>query len=302
MPGKFYPFDRLIIGYSTLMLLLVASFGRPLVSYLDELIFYLGVIILVNVIVKRIDERRDRLWALVRLGYPVLLFTLFYEMTGGSIHLFFDNFFDWQLVAFEESVFGINPTLYIDRHLLNTWANEFFSLCYFLYYFMIIAFVVVVFRRRDDEILKSSLTALSLTFLLSFVLFFIYPVEGPRWYFADAYVNAIESPFSRKLVDMVIDNAAVRGGCMPSSHFGVGLVIQLFCFKYYRKAAWMILPIVIGLAIGTVWGRFHYVSDVVAGTLIGLGATLGVWWCFPPKKFRGPQRRSNRQDVKTHVS
>ena len=117
-----------------------------------------------------------------------------------------------------------------------------------------------------------------------------------------AYVNAIESPFSRKLVDMVIDNAAVRGGCMPSSHFGVGLVIQLFCFKYYRKAAWMILPIVIGLAIGTVWGRFHYVSDVVAGTLIGLGATLGVWWCFPPKKFRGPQRRSNRQDVKTHVS
>ncbi|MEE8578091.1 MAG: phosphatase PAP2 family protein, partial [candidate division Zixibacteria bacterium] len=75
-------------------------------------------------------------------------------------------------------------------------------------------------------------------------------------------------------VNYVIENGAVHGGCMPSTHVAVAIVIMMVCFRYYRRAGWYLLPVNIGLAVGTVWGRFHYVSDVFVGTAI---AICSVW-------------------------
>jgi len=195
--------------------------------------------------------------------------------------LIFDRFHDAQLVALEKAILGVHPTLFIDRHLLHVWINEIFSFGYFSYYFMIPVFLVTLFIKRHYEIIKSFLTAACITFFLSYLLFFLYPIEGPRWYFAGRYVNPIEGPVFRKLVKLIIDKAAVHGGGMPSSHFGVALVILLYCFRYYRKAFWLLLPLNVGLAVGTFWGRFHYVSDVLVGGILGVAATLLVWQYYP---------------------
>ncbi len=278
---RLYPFDWLIVGYSFLMLVLIGLLGRPMRMYYDEIAFYTCMIAVALLIARYVDEHRNRLSTLIRITYPILLFTFFYQATGGLMFLVFGHFYDSQLVSFEKAIFGVNPTLYIDRHLLNIWANEVFSFCYFSYYFWILVFLLVLFVKKHYETIKSFLTAACLTFFLSYILFFLYPIEGPRWHLAGQYVNQIEGPLFRKMVEVVIDNGAVRGGCMPSSHFGVMLVIMMYCFRQYRKAGWTLLPLNIGLAIGTVWGRFHYVSDVFVGGILGLVTTLMVWKYYP---------------------
>jgi membrane-associated phospholipid phosphatase len=217
----------------------------------------------------------------------VLLFTFFYRATGGLMFLAFDRFYDDRLAAFELAVLGVNPTLFFDRYLLSSWVNEVFSLCYLCFYPMIPVFVLALFFKKRCEVIKSFLAAACLTFFVSYLLFSLYPVEGPRWYFTTDYANRIEGPVFRQLVELVIDNAAVRGGAMPSSHFGVALVILLYTFRHFPKAGWFLLPVNVGLAVGTVWGRFHYVSDVVVGGLLGLLCTFTVW-----KYDRVPVRRS----------
>ena len=89
---------------------------------------------------------------------------------------------------------------------------------------------------------------------------------------------------------------------MPSSHFGVALVIMLYCFRFYPKAGWLLLPINVGLAIGTVWGRFHYVSDVVAGGLIGLAFVLVVWKYYPRWNRSAVTHYTQRELEAEHVS
>ncbi|MFH1374332.1 MAG: phosphatase PAP2 family protein [bacterium] len=280
-PSRFYPFDRLIMGYCAAMLLLIMLLGRPLAAYYDEAVFYATAIILVVLMARFADEQKSRRWALVRLVYPVLLFTFFYRNTGGLMFIVFDHFFDGQLTAFELSLLGVNPTLYIDQRLLSVWANEIFSFFYFSYYLMIPIFVLALYVRKEYQLLKSFLTACCLTFFLSYILFFLYPIEGPRWYFAGQYMNRIEGPLFRDMVNLVIDKAAVHGGCMPSSHVAVALVIMMYCLKRFARIGWLLLPVNIGLAIGTVWGRFHYVSDVIVGSVIGLVVTLLVWRFYP---------------------
>lgn len=272
-----YAFDRLIIGYCLLMVAVLLLVGRSASEYGDEIVFYASVAAIAALIIRYMPGEDEGFPTAVRLLYPAALFLFFYRQTGGTMFLAFDGFLDEQLTAFEKSVFGINPTIYIDRHLLNVWLNEIFSFGYFAYYFLIPLFLLAVFYRREYDIIKSYLYAACLAFFISYILFFLYPLEGPRWHFALDYIHTVDGPAFRPLTELVIAKGAVRGGCMPSSHFAVALVTLMFSFKYYRRAGWILLPVVTALAVGTVWGRYHYVSDVIAGGIIGLATTLAAW-------------------------
>jgi membrane-associated phospholipid phosphatase len=280
---KLYPVDWMVVGYSLLMVAIIAILGRPLTEYADELVFYAAMATLAWLIVRYVDETTSRWHAFLRLLYPALMITFFYRATGGQIFLLFDRFFDYQVVAWEQSLLGTEPTLFIDRHLLNTWSTEILSFCYFCYYLIFPGFLIALFLRREHRIIREFLAAACLTFFVSYILFWLYPVEGPRWHLADQYLHTIEGPVFRPLVGFVIDNAAVRGGAVPSSHTGVALVVMLFCFRYYRRMGWLLLPILVGLAAGTVWGRFHYLSDVIVGAAIG---ALSVWLIWRYSRHR----------------
>lgn len=296
-----FAFDWIIIAYCLLMLPAIAVLGRPLSEYFGELIFYAAMALIAFAIMRYVDPSRSRWHALIRLLYPAAMFTFFYRATGGLMFLLTDQFLDWQVVTFEKMILGASPTLYFDAHLLNVWVNEILSLCYFSYYPMLPVFMIAVFLKRHYGVIREFTAAACLTFFISYLLFSLYPVEGPRWYFADLYVNNIEGPLFRPLVEMVIERGAVHGGAMPSSHTGIALVIMLFCFRYYRKAGWLLLPVVTGLALGTVWGRFHYASDVMVGAAIGIFSLLLVWKYHvapSPEQTRPPKHRElSRQDV-----
>jgi len=290
-----HPADLLVIAYSVLMAGLILLLGRPLSDYADELAFYFGAAVISVLIVHFVDETTDRARAFVRLLYPAVLFTAFYRVTGGQMFLLFDHYFDSQVVAFERALFGEEPTLYIDRSMLNTGVTEILSFCYFWYYLLFPGFLIAAFVRRHDRIIREYLAATCITFSISYMLFWLYPAEGPRWYLASEYAHNVEGPLFRRLVEFVIANAAVRGGAMPSSHTGVALVTLLFCFRYYRRAAWWLLPVVLGLALGTVWGRYHYLSDTVVGAAIGAAAVWMVWKLVYPGSGRKRKFKTSGQ-------
>ncbi|MFH1686956.1 MAG: phosphatase PAP2 family protein [bacterium] len=278
---EWYPFDRLVVIYCALMLSLLLTMGRPLGDFVGELVFYGLMMVLAILAVRCLDASRPGWSRSLRLLYPALMFTFFYRATGGTMFLFFDQFFDGQLAAWERSLLGVNPTIFIDQNTLNPILNELFSLAYFCYYLMIPAFLIYIYRRQDWAILKSVMTTFCAVFFCSYLMFMFYPLEGPRWFLAEQYHHDVTSPIARHLAQFVINNAAVRGGCMPSSHFAVALVIAMYVFRFYRKYRWPVLALVVALGIGTVWGRYHYVSDVFVGGLLGSGVTLLVWKLMP---------------------
>ena len=152
------------------------------------------------------------------------------------------------------------------------------------------------------EHFKQFTATAAIILFVSYLLFWIYPVEGPRWFFAEQYLHEIEGPLFRPAIDFVMNRAAVHGGAMPSSHTGLALAIMLFCFRYYRKAGWVMLPLVIGLAAGTVWGRFHYASDVVVGVAIGLLATWFAMRYETAGEFQGGDKAGTLKEKVQSVS
>lgn len=265
-------FDWLVIGYGLLMVTLLLAFGRPLADYGAEIIFYSSIAALAVLCIRVCGGRAAGPFRFVRLLYPMLMFTWLYRMTGGTMMLFFDTWFDPQVVALETALFGIEPTLWFDQHLPNAIITEVLSFCYGAYYFMIPGFFLPLFFRRRDTTIIRAMAAVCLAFFVSYLLFALYPVEGPRWHQAGLYRHTVDGWIFRDFVEFVIATGAVHGGCMPSSHVAVALVIMSYVWQMNRRLGITLLVIDVGMAIGTVWGRFHYASDAVAGAAIGLGA------------------------------
>ncbi|HOZ08574.1 MAG TPA: phosphatase PAP2 family protein [candidate division Zixibacteria bacterium] len=280
--SRFYLFDRILFGYCLFMVGLLLAVGRPLGIYRDELLFYSAMALLVLVIAGRLDPARSRFSHALRLLYPVAILVPFYRETGGTMFLFFDHFLDAHLIAFETAVFGQEPTLFIDRHLLHPVLTEAFMFCYFCYYLVIPVFMIAGYLRGRFEVVKSALAAVLLTFAVSYVVFFLFPIEGPRWRLTGQYLHPVVTGYVfTDLVGLTQQYGSVRGGCFPSTHFAVTFVILLFTARYFRRGLWLMAPLTVGLGIGTFWGRYHYVSDVAAGGLIGLAVTLLLWRAAP---------------------
>jgi membrane-associated phospholipid phosphatase len=70
----------------------------------------------------------------------------------------------------------------------------------------------------------------------------------------------------------------VRGAAFPSAHVTGATAALWGAWKYRRWLFWTMLPVFLMMCVSTIWGRYHYVADVLAGVATGsLGYVIGSW-------------------------
>ena len=210
---------------------------------------------------------------LLRWGYPILLFTFLYEETGYLIHLFTDRWFDPQLVDLEHKLTGAIPSVWLAERA-NPWLTEIFMAGYFSYYLLVPVGALILWGKKKTKNFQHLVLSECIGFFISYFLFLVYPVEGPRFYIPQLHPHPLQGPIFMKLVNVAMEIGGNHGGCMPSSHIAVAVIVLLAMYRGARFWFWVFLPLVVGLAIGTVYGRFHYVSDGVAGLAL---APVSFW-------------------------
>jgi membrane-associated phospholipid phosphatase len=75
----------------------------------------------------------------------------------------------------------------------------------------------------------------------------------------------------------------IKRDAFPSGHTAIPLTVLYLAYKFRRRVFWFLLPVVSALIFSTVYCRYHYVVDVIAGfglTLITiyLGEWYYAWW------------------------
>jgi membrane-associated phospholipid phosphatase len=209
----------------------------------------------------------------VRYFYPMILFTFLYEETANLVHVIFPNWFDYQVMALEKQIFGVHPTVWLEK-MVSVPLNEIMSLGYFSYYFLLPILGIAQYWREKYQAYNQFLFSTALAFYISYLGFILYPVEGPRLALSNFHTLELEGPLFTPLAQWVIDVGGIHGGCMPSSHVAVALVVLIFAFRHHKKLFYFLSPFIFTLFIGTVYCRFHYATDVVAGLIVG---ALAVW-------------------------
>ena len=273
------PLDNLTCGYVVVFAVGLLFFGRhqPSTKYL--LPIHAGLLFAIVWMVVRWDDRTRGVARFLRHLYPAILYTFFYCEIAVALHWVFKGFFDPQILAVERAILGVDLNVWLipaQQTLLNEWM----MLGYFSYYLVIPSLALTLYWQRRIGELHDFLTAVTVTFVISYAGFILYPVAGPRYFLAESFSGPIPGWCFVPLVNWIIASGAIHGGCMPSSHVAVALVVLVWAYRTNRRLAMVMTPFILTLFFATVWGRYHYLSDVVAGWLVGVaGLRLAAWWC-----------------------
>jgi hypothetical protein len=267
--------DRWVIGYSSATSLAALIWATEPSAFFTSHLFH-GIAILSALAAARFLPTRGRVLPFLRYGYPAILMGFFYRETGPYVHLFFAQWFDPQVHAFEKAIFGFGMPEAI-AGIRSVWLLEVFMFGYLFYYLMLPTSFVIALWKNKLEPFRHMMEAACAVFYASFALFALFPLEGPRHALASV-LPPIKGGLFFGLV-MTIQNAgSIHGGCMPSSHTAVAWVVTWYVFKMDRRCGRTLMVISTLLSVGCFWGRFHYVTDVAVGLVLFAAAVLFTEW------------------------
>ena len=185
---------------------------------------------------------------------------------------------DKWLIRIEEHI-G-QPSLNWAR-LGNRWSTEFLILFYVTYYLYtpVLGLYLDLSGRTAD--FQAMTAAVCIGYLVSYAIFALVPAVGPRWSLeAEGLIHRSERRMHGYVVTaatnwLMFDGPALKGGAMPSSHSSTAMVFLIWSWRAGGAAVGSIaLVVVLGMWLGAVYGRYHFITDVVAGLLLGVGAVL----------------------------
>jgi len=225
---------------------------------------------------------QGRILAFLRYFYPLLLLGPFYWETGKLNHLIFSGFLDPQFIRLDGRLFGTQPSLIFMERLPYPAVSEVFYAAYFSYYLMIAGVALALFLRSRAQF-SHYVAVTAFIFYICYLVYIFVPVAGPLILYRDidgtslpaeiralaapAFPAAIQAGPLFRLMAVVYYPFEAPGASFPSSHVAVAIVTVYFSFRYLRPIRWPHFAAMILLCAATVYCRYHYLVDVVAGGL-----------------------------------
>jgi membrane-associated phospholipid phosphatase len=160
--------------------------------------------------------------------------------------------------------------------------SEILHFSYISYYLIIYGPPIYLYLKGRRAAHQQLVFTLMLTFFVHYVFFIYFPVQGPRYLFAAPDAGNISTGFFYNLAHKILEAGSSRGAAFPSSHVGVSFAQAALAFQLLPGMAPAILVLSSGLALGAVYGGFHYATDVVCGLLLGV-----LLFALAPRVARG---------------
>jgi membrane-associated phospholipid phosphatase len=224
----------------------------------------------VLLLVVRVVRREDRLPSWLQLltdFYPAALVPILFNTLEPLILAVRGGTRDDLLIAADRRIFGVDVTVWLQR-FVHPLLNDAFFLFYSTYYFLSLTLALVLWLK-DRPAMRRYVFTLMVCYYVSYAGYFTIPALGPRFAQADRYtVSLTTTPVSRAISDTINQLEKTKCDVFPSGHTMISVAVLLVAWKRSRRTFWCLLPVATGLVISTVYCRYHYVVDLIAGTAL----------------------------------
>lgn len=261
------PVELLTLLFTAFLAAVTLLFFRPFTSVPLLLLRYGLIVLAVLSPVLAKDRRgRSRTASLFRDFLPVPVILVLFDSLGDIIPGIRSGNCDDLLIRVDRLLFGTHPTVWLER-FIHPWLTALLQFAYVSYYFLPIVFVVTLAVRKDRRAFDESAFGIVLCFYLSYLGYLAVPAVGPRFTLAALQTRGLEAgPLVIALQDTLNTLENTKMDAFPSGHTAVALMTLYYSWRSGEKALGMtLLPVVTALVISTVYLRYHYVIDVVAG-------------------------------------
>ena len=205
----------------------------------------------------------------IRDWHPLVLFPFLYK----EVELLAPVLGDWRLTAaipaWESALFAGQPSLYLSERMAFVPLSEYLHFCYLSYVIVIPSLAAYWYVSGRRTAFGELLLLLSTVLLGSYLFFILLPVDSP-YYLSQRLGPPLSGHFFFDLVHQISDRGGARGGAFPSAHVSGAVVMCLVAWRHQPRLAYLLVPITGSVMIATVYGRFHYVLDTLAGAAVAI--------------------------------
>ncbi len=249
----------------------------PLIKYSWQLlitIFTIPLIYVVGILVSKnkSDSVKDAL-CFFRILWPFIFIFLIY--INFRVSMYQDK-----MPTVDQKLLEIDQWLFNDYNIhlwLNNWRSNalttWFSIAYGSYFFYYLLVPGLLFIKKKIKAVYNCVLAAILASYIGFVMYNIFPATGP-WYWWNSLTSGQDV---NKIIEFISDLVVYHGNridAFPSLHVAVTTIFAYYLFKYQRKIFWWLSPLIISIYPATVYLRWHYVVDILAGFIL---AILVLW-------------------------
>jgi membrane-associated phospholipid phosphatase len=200
--------------------------------------------------------------------------------------------YDLEMFRLDELVFGTHLDQWLQKATTLSRTN-WVALFYDSLYLYTVGLGGILYLLGRHAAFRRYLVSFLAAGYLGYALYFVFPVVGPYYYFDEIYTVSFEGDrdtareaslrhagandpkrvfydVARRISEKESYSGLIPRNCFPSLHTAWGLLILASAWRA-RKWAFAILVGPVSLMIfGTIYLRFHYTIDLVAGAMLAL--------------------------------
>jgi len=286
--NKLRPLDRLnILGLMAIAVVALVFHDRiPAAAWIvaANIMVSIGILVLVNF------ESRKKSIKFISCWYTLPLIFMTFKELYLMVHTINPYDLDYLLIQIDRAIFGTDPTAVLDR-ISTPGLTEFLQISYSSFYLLWVILGVDLLWHKNERGFSFFLFVLMYGFYVSYVGYILVPAIGPRFTLYD-FANLNKelpglylTPLLRGVINSgeSITNVAraallAQRDCFPSGHTEMTIITIAIAIKYKAKSAMLIAPLGLGLIFATVYMRYHYGIDVIAGAIAGVFVLSTASW------------------------
>jgi membrane-associated phospholipid phosphatase len=212
-----------------------------------------------------------------RHWYPLPLYIFFFEELQALVHAIHRGWFDRWLIQFDYNLAGVHPSVWLAR-LANPALNDAMQFAYMTYFLYLVILPAILYIQKDRAAFRTVMVSTALAHYSVYIIAVLFPIESPHFALASLNPNALKGGAFTATIELIEHFGRVHGAAFPSAHVAGSTVAILGARRYKPWLFWLCLPFFITMCIATVYGRYHYIADVLAGLAVGAaGWAAGQW-------------------------
>jgi hypothetical protein len=208
-------------------------------------------------------------WRVRLLFYPAAMGVSFYAM-GAAVPLLGNSKVDSLLLGWDRALIGETPSVAF-QSWLRPWAEDLAMAGYLFFFYYLIA-GPGYFCIRDLRLFRKCFVGLFTMYGLAFTGYTVMPAGGPwRWM---TFSTPLHGPLLLDWTLKTVNDGSNAVDVFPCVHLAATLYLMLFDWEHRRRRFWWVLGPCLLLWFSTLYLRFHYFVDLLAGTVVALAG----WW------------------------
>jgi membrane-associated phospholipid phosphatase len=270
-------FEQITFAYLIWILFLLLAFHNNIPHAAKYAALHAIIAVAIAQLAWSAARSRSKTLQFARHWYPLPLYIFFFEELQALVHSIHRNWFDPWLIQFDYNLTGVHPSVWLAR-FANPTLNDAMQFAYMTYFLYLVILPAILYIPKDRAAFWTVMVSTGIAHYSVYIIAVLFPIESPHFALESLNPTALPGGAFTATIELIERFGRVHGAAFPSAHVAGSMVAILAARRYRPWLFWLCLPFFTMMCVATVYGRYHYIADVLAGLAVGaIGWAAGQW-------------------------